>query len=181
MVKTIKVIHLAPGNPVLITAAPALRHLVQAAASCPYACGEPKQFCDTHAEHTPKEIVELFPRCMMEGWWPMYVITITNIDHNLLEVRECRWTFYKVCEDSRRQEERQRYERRKHIDGRSFDNRLLFELATEPLEQTYERIERLREIQAVLVRYSTHSNVSDLFCILPTVTLTRKLPKCRVS
>lgn len=57
---------------------------------------------------------------------------------------------YKVYEDSRRQEERQRYERRKHIDGRSFDNCLLFELATEPLEQTYERIERLREIQAVL-------------------------------
>ena len=79
----------------------------------------------------------------------MYVITITNIDHNLLEV-EVSVDVYKVYEDSRRQEERQRYERRKHIDGRSFDNCLLFELATEPLEQTYERIERLREIQAVL-------------------------------
>ena len=78
----------------------------------------------------------------------MYVITITNIDHNLMEV-EVSVDVYKVYEDSR-QEERQRYERRKHIDGRSFDNCLLFELATEPLEQTYERIERLREIQAVL-------------------------------
>lgn len=57
---------------------------------------------------------------------------------------------YKIYEDSRRQEERQRYERRKHIDGRSFDNCLLFKLATEPLEQTYERIERLQEIQDVL-------------------------------
>ena len=79
----------------------------------------------------------------------MYVITITNIAPNLMEV-EVSVDVYKVYEDSRRQEERQRYERRKHIDGRSFDNCLLFELATEPLEQTYERIERLREIQAVL-------------------------------
>lgn len=54
----------------------------------------------------------------------MYVITITNIDHNLLEV-EVSVDVYKVYEDSRRQEERQRYERRKHIDGRSFDNCLL--------------------------------------------------------
>ena len=46
----------------------------------------------------------------------MYVITITNIDHNLLEV-EVSVDVYKVYEDSRRQEERQRYERRKHIDG----------------------------------------------------------------
>ena len=45
----------------------------------------------------------------------MYVITITNIDHNLLEV-EVSVDVYKVYEDSRRQEERQRYERRKHID-----------------------------------------------------------------
>ena len=57
----------------------------------------------------------------------MYVITITNIDHNLLEV-EVSVDVYKVYEDSRRQEERQRYERRKHIDGRSFDNCLLFEI-----------------------------------------------------
>lgn len=55
----------------------------------------------------------------------MHVITITNIDHNLLEV-EVSVDVYKVYEDSRRQEERQRYERRKHIDGRSFDNCLLF-------------------------------------------------------
>mgnify|MGYP000585874095 FL=1 len=42
MVKTIKVIHLAPGESVLITAAPAPTPPCQAAASCPYACGEPK-------------------------------------------------------------------------------------------------------------------------------------------
>lgn len=48
----------------------------------------------------------------------MHVITITNIDHNLPEV-EVSVDVYKVYEDSR-QEERQRYERRKHIDGRSY-------------------------------------------------------------
>jgi len=37
MVKTIKVIHLAPGESVLITAAPAPTPPCQATASCPYA------------------------------------------------------------------------------------------------------------------------------------------------
>lgn len=79
----------------------------------------------------------------------MYIITISNADHHPLEV-EVSVDVYKVYEDSRRQEERQRYERRKHIDGRSFDNCLLFELATEPLEQTVERLEMLRVIQSTL-------------------------------
>ena len=60
MVKTIKVIHLAPGESVLVTAAPGPTPPCQAAASCPYACSEQKQSCDTHAEQTPKEIVALF-------------------------------------------------------------------------------------------------------------------------
>ena len=64
-----------------------------------------------------------------------------------------------ICtyEDGRRQEERQRYERRKHIDGRSFDNCLLFELATEPLEQTFERLEMLQEIQSTLQEIPTRT------------------------
>ena len=82
----------------------------------------------------------------------MHVITITNIDHNLLEV-EVSVDVYKVYEDSRRQEERQRYEYRKHINGCG----------------------KYRPFCKIFHR----SNVSDLFCILPTVTLTRKLPKCR--
>ena len=105
----------------------------------------------------------------------MYIITISNADHHPLEV-EVSVDVYKVYEDSRRQEERQRYERRKHIDGRSFDNCRLFELATEPLEQTYERIEQLREIQAVLQDIPPQQR--ERF-ILSTVTLTRRLPKCR--
>lgn len=60
MVKTIKVIHLAPRESVLITVASGPTPPCQAAASCPYACGEQKQPCDTHAEQTPKKIVALF-------------------------------------------------------------------------------------------------------------------------
>lgn len=79
----------------------------------------------------------------------MCVITILNADCHPTEV-DVSVEIYQVYEDSRRQEERQRYERRAHLDGRSFDNCLLFELATEPLEKTFERIETLREVSEVL-------------------------------
>lgn len=79
----------------------------------------------------------------------MCVITILNADCHPTEI-DVSVEVYKVYEDSRRQEERQRYERRVHLDGRSFDNGLLFELATEPLEKTFERIETLREVNEVL-------------------------------
>lgn len=79
----------------------------------------------------------------------MCVVTILNTDHRPIEV-EVSVEIYRVYADSARQEERERYERRVHIDGRSFDNCLLFELTTEPLEQTYERMETLREIYAAL-------------------------------
>ncbi len=42
------------------------------------------------------------------------------------------------------------YERRKHIEGKSFDDCLLYDLATEPLEETVERLETLLEIGQVL-------------------------------
>ena len=147
MVKTIKVIHLAPGESVLITAAPGPTPPCQAAASCPYAAAN-KNSPVILMQNSHRKRSSLFS-ALRDGGLPMYIITISNTDHHPLEV-EVSVDVYKVYEDSRRQEERQRYERRKHIDGRSFDNCLLFELATEPLEQTYERIERLREIQAVL-------------------------------
>ena len=75
----------------------------------------------------------------------MCVITILNANRRPADV-EVSVDIYRVYEESRKQEERQRYERRKHIDGRAFHNCLLFELATEPLEETFERLETLREI-----------------------------------
>ena len=60
MVKAIKVIHLAPGGIRFNHSGPGPTPPCQATASCPYACGEPKQFCDTHAKQTPKEIIAFF-------------------------------------------------------------------------------------------------------------------------
>lgn len=79
----------------------------------------------------------------------MYLVKILNADYRPIDV-EVSLEIYRVYGESRKQEERQRYERRKHIEGRSFDNCLLFDLATEPLEETFERLETLQEIGRVL-------------------------------
>ena len=79
----------------------------------------------------------------------MYLVKILNADHRPVDV-EVSLEIYRVYEESRKQEERQRYERRKHIEGRSFDDCLMFDLATEPLEDTVERLETLLEIGQVL-------------------------------
>ena len=75
----------------------------------------------------------------------MYLVKILNADLHPVYV-EVSVEVYRVYEESWKQEERQRYERRKHIEGKSFDHCLLFDLATEPLEETFERLETLREI-----------------------------------
>ncbi len=64
----------------------------------------------------------------------MYLVKILNADHRPVDV-EVSLEIYRVYEESRKQEERQRYERRKHIEGRAFDDCLMFDLATEPLEE----------------------------------------------
>ena len=50
--------------------------------------------------------------------------------------------------------ERQRKEEYRHRDARSWDTYLIFELSTEPLEQTYERMRTLREIQEALLSFT---------------------------
>lgn len=84
-----------------------------------------------------------------KGGHAMYLVKILNADHRPVDV-EVSLEIYRVYEESRKQEERQRYERRKHIEGRSFDDCLMFDLATEPLEDTVERLETLLEIGQVL-------------------------------
>ena len=79
----------------------------------------------------------------------MYLVKILNADHRPVDV-EVSLEIYRVYGESRKQEERQRYERRKHIEGKSFDDCLLYDLATEPLEETVERLETLLEIGQVL-------------------------------
>ena len=73
----------------------------------------------------------------------MYLVKILNADHRPVDV-EVSVEIYRVYEESRKQEERQRYERRKHIEGKSFDNCL------ESLEETFERMETLKEIGGIL-------------------------------
>lgn len=109
----------------------------------------------------------------------MCVITILNANHQPMEV-EVSVEIHQVYEDSRRQEERQRYERRKHIDGRSFDNCLLFELATEPLEQTVERLEMLQGNPVYIARNSTRSAVSVFFFFVYGYSIQR-LQRCRAA
>ena len=84
-----------------------------------------------------------------KGGRTMYLVKILNADHRPVDV-EVSLEIYRVYEESRKQEERQRYERRKHIEGKSFDDCLLYDLATEPLEETAERLETLLEIGCIL-------------------------------
>ena len=93
MVKAIKVIHLAPGESVLITAALALRHLVR------------------------------LPQAVL--------MPAANQNSSMILMQN----------------------RRRKRSSLFF---ALHELTTEPLEQTYERIEQLREIQAVLQDIPPH-------------------------
>ena len=67
----------------------------------------------------------------------MYLVKILNADHRPVDV-EVSLEIYRVYEESRKQEERQRYERRKHIEGKSFDDCLLYDLAAERLETLLE-------------------------------------------
>ena len=61
---------------------------------------------------------------------------------------------YQVFADYEREMERQRKEEYRHRDARSWDTCLIFELPTEPLEQTYERMRTLREIQEALLSFT---------------------------
>ncbi len=91
----------------------------------------------------------------------MYLVKILNADHRPIDV-EVSLEIYRVYEESRKQEERQRYERRKHIEGKSFDNCLLFDLATEPLEETAERLAKMQDCNKSAVMRSVHSALKKI-------------------
>ena len=91
----------------------------------------------------------------------MYLVKILNADHRPIDV-EVSLEIYRVYEESRKQEERQRYERRKHIEGKSFDNCLLFDLATEPLEETAEHLAKMQDCNKSAVMRSVHSALKKI-------------------
>ena len=61
---------------------------------------------------------------------------------------------YQVFVDYERELERQRKEEYRHRDARSWDTCLIFEVSTESLEQTYERMRTLQEIQEALLTFT---------------------------
>lgn len=61
---------------------------------------------------------------------------------------------FQVFVEYEREMERQRKADSRHRDYRSWDTCLLFEVSTEPLEQTYERTRTLKEIRDTLEGFS---------------------------
>lgn len=81
--------------------------------------------------------------------------SVTIIDATGLPITvEVSHEIYQVFVDYDREIERQRKADSRHRDARSCDTCLIFELSTETLEQTYERIRVLREIEAALEEFT---------------------------
>ena len=83
----------------------------------------------------------------------MFHVTIFDAAGTPLVV-EVAYEVFQVFAEYDREMERQRKADSRHRDCRSWDTCLLFEVSTEPLEQTYERMRTLKEIRDVLEEFS---------------------------
>lgn len=83
----------------------------------------------------------------------VYIVTVPDANRKPQDV-EVSLEVYQVFADSRRAEQRERYERRKHLDGRSLDCCLYGKSVTETLEETFERMELAEKVWAGLSRLS---------------------------
>ncbi len=83
----------------------------------------------------------------------MFHVTIFDAAGTPLVV-EVSYEVFQVFAEYDREMERQRKADSRHRDCRSWDACLLFEVSTEPLEQTYERMRTLKEIQDTLEEFS---------------------------
>ncbi len=83
----------------------------------------------------------------------MFHVTIFDAAGTPLVV-EVSYEVFQVFAEYDREMERQRKADSRHRDCRSWDTCLLFEVSTEPLEQTYERMRTLKEIRDVLEEFS---------------------------
>jgi len=75
----------------------------------------------------------------------VYIITVPDADRKMQPV-EVSLEIYQIFAESDRMEQRQRYERRMHLDSRPLEQCLHRNAASETLEETFERLETLREI-----------------------------------
>ena len=83
----------------------------------------------------------------------MFHVTLFDAAGTPLVV-EVSYEVFQVFAEYDREMERQRKADSRHRDCRSWDTCLLFEVSTEPLEQTYERMRTLKEIRDVLEEFS---------------------------
>ena len=83
----------------------------------------------------------------------MFHVTIFDAAGTPLVV-EVSYEVFQVFAEYDREMERQRKADSRHRDCRPWDTCLLFEVSTEPLEQTYERMRTLKEIRDVLEEFS---------------------------
>ena len=105
----------------------------------------------------------------------MFHVTIFDAAGTPLVV-EVSHEVFQVFAEYDREMERQRKEDFRHRDCRSWDTCLLFEVSTEPLQQTYERMRTLKEIQ------NFPPDSGGVSCsISPMAIPTWRLPKWRAA
>ncbi len=83
----------------------------------------------------------------------VYIVTVPDENHQPQAV-EVSLEVYQVFVDSRRAEQRERYERRKHLDSRSLECGLYGKSVSETLDETFERMELARKVWAGLAHLS---------------------------
>ena len=90
----------------------------------------------------------------------MFHVTIFDAAGTPLVV-EVSHEVFQVFAEYDREMERQRKEDFRHRDCRSWDACLLFEVSTEPLEQTYERMRTLKEIRDAITPFSKFCSLTN--------------------
>ena len=105
----------------------------------------------------------------------MCYVTIFDGDGKPITVEVSR-EIYQVFIDYEREMERQRKEEYRHRDARSWDTCLIFEVSTESLEQTYERMQPCRKYRRLCLPSRLNSDVA-FFSILLMVTPIWRSPR----
>ena len=83
----------------------------------------------------------------------VYIVTVPDADRQMQAV-EVSLEVYQVFIDGRRAEQRERYERRKHLDSRPLECCLYGKSISETLEETFERLELTRNVWCALAHLS---------------------------
>ena len=83
----------------------------------------------------------------------VYIVTVPDADRKMQPV-EVSLEIYQVFAESNRMEQRQRYERRMHLDSRPLECCLYGKSVSETLAETFERMELAEKVWAGLSRLS---------------------------